>query len=139
MSNIARFQFGDAGFGLVKGASFRGRVPDVRVIRQGVQLAMYTGRGMLSLTLAGGAILSDADAYWVEIENFLTKGNIFAVGVVDAAPEIRPGDEVVFIEVEGGLQVQKRREVSPFSRYRGYLSHLKGQDPDALLEAIRRR
>src|SRR5207247_10874408 len=95
MSNIARFQFGDAGLGLAKGATFRGRVPDVRVIRQGVQLAMYTGRGMLSLTLAGGEILSHAEAYWVEIEDFLPKGNIFAVGVVDAAPEIRPGDEVV--------------------------------------------
>src|SRR5438128_1638069 len=95
MSNVARFQFGEAGLGLVRGATFRGRVPDVRVIRQGVQVAMYTGRGMLSLTLAGGGILSDAAAYWVEIEDFLPKGNIFAVGVVDAAPEIRPGAEVV--------------------------------------------
>ena len=95
MSNVARFQFGEAGLGLVRGATFRGRVPDVRVIREGTQVAMYTGRGMLSLTLAGGGILSDADAYWVEIEDFLPKGNIFAVGVVDAAPEIRPGDEVV--------------------------------------------
>ena len=95
MSNVARFQFGEAGLGLVRGATFRGRVPDVRVIRAGTQVAMYTGRGMLSLTLAGGGILSDADAYWVEIEDFLPKGNIFAVGVADAAPEIRPGDEVV--------------------------------------------
>ncbi len=102
MSNVARFQFGDAGLGLVKGTTFRGRIPDVRVIRQGVQVAMHTGRGMLSLTLAGGAILSEAAAYWVEIEDFLPKGNIFAVGVVDAAPEIRPGDEVV---------VQHRKEV----------------------------
>src|SRR5216117_3083253 len=95
MSNIARFQFGDAGLGLVNAATFRGRMPDVRVIREGGQVAMYTRRGMLSLTLAGGAILSDADRYWVEIEDFLPKGNIFAVGAVDAAPEIRPGDEVV--------------------------------------------
>ncbi len=95
MSNIARFQFGDAGLGLVNAATFRGRMPDVRVIREGGQVAMYTRRGMLSLTLAGGAILSDADRYWVEIEDFLPKGDIFAVGVVDAAPEIRPGDEVV--------------------------------------------
>src|SRR6266705_1695361 len=95
MSNIARFQFGEAGLGLVRGATFRGRMPDVRVIREGTQVAMHTGRGMLSLTLAGGAILSAADAHWVEIENFLPKGNIFAVGVLDAAREIRPGDEVV--------------------------------------------
>src|SRR5881628_3286650 len=95
MSNVARFQFGEAGLGLVRGATFRGRMPDVRVIREGTQVAMHTGRGMLSLTMAGGAIFSEADAYWVEIEDFLPKGNIFAVGVVDAAPEIRPGDEVV--------------------------------------------
>src|SRR2546427_806118 len=95
MSNVARFQFGEAGLGLVRGASFPGRMPDVRLIREGTQVAMHTGRGMLALTLRGGAILSQADAYWVEIEDFLPKGNIFAVGVVDAAPEIRPGDEVV--------------------------------------------
>jgi AbrB family looped-hinge helix DNA binding protein len=51
----------------------------------------------------------------------------------------RPGDEIECIEVEGGLRVQKRREGSPFSRYRRYLSHLKGQDSDALLEAMRGR
>jgi len=95
MSNIARFQFGEAGLRLMKGATFRGRMPDVRVVREGTQVAMHTGRGMLSLTLAGGAILSKADAHWVEIDDFLPKGNIFAVGVADAAPEIRPGDEVV--------------------------------------------
>ena len=95
ISNIGRYQFGDAGLALVKGATFRGRFPDVRVIRDGSQLAMHTGRGMFSLTLAGGSILSGQDAYWVEIEDFLPKGNVFAVGVVDAAREIRPGDEVV--------------------------------------------
>jgi len=95
ISNIARFQFGDAGLGLAKGATFRGRFPNVRVIRDGRQVAMHTGRGMLSLTLEGGAILSEADAYWVEIEDFIPKGNVFAIGVADAAPEIRPGDEVV--------------------------------------------
>ncbi len=94
MSNLARFQFGDAGLGLVEGATFRGRFPDVRVLRGGQQLAMHTARGMLSLTLTGGEVLSKKDTYWVEIEDFLPVGNIFAVGVRDAAREIRPGDEV---------------------------------------------
>jgi len=94
MSNLARFQFGDAGLGLVEGATFRGRFPDVRVLRGGQQLAMHTARGMLSLTLTGGEVLSKKDAYWVEIDDFLPVGNIFAVGVRDAAREIRPGDEV---------------------------------------------
>lgn len=95
MGNVARFQFGDAGADLVERATFRGRLPDVRILRAGTQLAMHTARGMLSLTLAGGGPLSERDAYWVEIEDFLPKGNVFAVGVVDAAREIRPGDEVV--------------------------------------------
>src|SRR5438309_1016300 len=103
MSNLARFQFGDAGLGLVEGATFRGRFPDVRVLRGGLQLAMHTARGMLSLTLAGGEVLSKKDAYWVEIEDFLPVGNIFAVGVRDAAHEIRPGDEVA-VRHEGDVR-----------------------------------
>jgi archaeosine synthase len=95
MTNIACFQFGEPGRQLVEGATFRGRFPDVRVIRNGQQVAMHTGRGLLSLTLDGGDILSRADSYWVEIEDFQPKGNVFAVGVEDAAPEVRPGDDVV--------------------------------------------
>src|SRR5438128_1056590 len=51
MSNVARFQFGDPGLGMVKGATFRVRIPDVRVIRHGVQVAMHAGRGMWSVTV----------------------------------------------------------------------------------------
>jgi antitoxin PrlF len=50
-----------------------------------------------------------------------------------------PGDEVEFIEVEGGLRVQKRVAESPFTRYRGYLRHLKGQDSDTVVEIMRGR
>jgi archaeosine synthase alpha-subunit len=95
MANVATFQFGHAGRRLIEGAAFRGRFPNVRVIQAGTQVAMYTEGGMLSLTLAGGERLSKEDAYWVEIEDFHPVGNVFAVGVEDAAPEIRPGDEVV--------------------------------------------
>jgi antitoxin PrlF len=68
-----------------------------------------------------------------------TKGQVTIPKALRERFDFRPGDEVEFIEVEGGLRVQKRRKVSPFSRYRGYLRHLKGQDPDAILEAMRGR
>jgi len=95
MANLARFQFGSAGPSLTKGATFRGRFPDVRVVREGVQLASHSARGLLSLTLDGGLVLSEANVYCVEIEDFVPKGNLFAVGVTDASREIRVGDEVV--------------------------------------------
>jgi AbrB family looped-hinge helix DNA binding protein len=66
-----------------------------------------------------------------------TKGQVTIPKALRERFGFQPGDEIEFIEVEGGLRVQKRREGSPFSRYRGYLSHLKGQDPDTLLEAMR--
>ncbi len=94
MANLARFQFGDAGRSLVGGATFRGRFPDVHVLRGGAQVAMYTGRGLLSLTLEGGQILSEGNVYCVDIEDFIPKGNVFAVGVTDATKEIRVGDDV---------------------------------------------
>jgi len=65
------------------------------------------------------------------------KGQITIPKVLRDRLGLRPGDEVEFVEMEGGFRVQKRLVESPFGRYRGYLRHLKGQDPDALLEAMR--
>lgn len=112
MANVATFQFGEPGRRLVEGAAFRGRVPDVRVIRGGTQVAMHTARGMLSLTLAGGEVLSKQNAYWVEIEDFHPAGNVFAVGVQDAAVEIRPGDEVV-VRHQGDVRAVGTARLTP--------------------------
>jgi archaeosine synthase len=95
MANVARFQFGPPGEALVEAATFVGRYPTMKFLRNGVQVAMFTDKGRIALTLAGGKVLSERDAYWVEIDDFYPKGNVFAVGVLDAAPEIRVGDDVV--------------------------------------------
>jgi len=95
MTALARFQFGDGGEDLVKDAEFRGRYPEVRIIRDGAQLAMLTERGLLSLTLDGGRVLSQRDAYCVEIDDFYPQGSVFAVGVDGADARIRIGDDVV--------------------------------------------
>lgn len=134
MTNIARFQFGDPGALLLDGVTFRGRFPDVRVIRDGRQVAMHTGRGLLSLTLDGGEILSRADAYWVEIEDFRPAGNVFAVGVEDAAREIRPGDEVV-VRHKGDVRAVGTarlgwREMKDLERGEAvHVRHVKGPSP----------
>ncbi len=93
---IARFQFGAEGVCLTEGARVDGRWPNVRIVKGQTQLGMLTGsRGMISLTLAGGSLLSSKDAYCVEIDDFAVKGNLFAVGVQDAHDAIRIGDDVV--------------------------------------------
>lgn len=96
MRALCRFQFGPAGESLCEGATVTGRWPNLRIVRAGKQLAMLTGdRGMLSLTLDGGKVLAESGAYSVEIDDFRPKGNLFAVGVEKASPEIRIGDDVV--------------------------------------------
>jgi len=96
MRSLCRFQLGPAGERLCDGARIAGRWPNLKIIRGDTQLAMLTGdRGMLSLTLDGGKVLAESGKYCVEIEDFVPKGNLFAVGVERASSEIRIGDDVV--------------------------------------------
>lgn len=50
---------------------------------------------------------------------------------------LRPGDEIEFVDDRGGFRLQKRIAESPFRKYRGYLKHLTGQDPDKIVEEMR--
>lgn len=93
---LLRYQFGSAG--LLDGMTVRGRYPRFRVFDSDVQMGMFVPeRGLFSLTLDGACWLAGLDRYWVEIEDFVPLGSVFAVGVVDADPGIRCGDEVVVL------------------------------------------
>lgn len=50
---------------------------------------------------------------------------------------LRTGDEIEFVDDRQGFRVQKRIAESPFRKYRGYLKHLAGRDPDELVESAR--
>jgi archaeosine synthase len=96
LRSIARYQFGPEGASLLSDANVTGRWPNVKIVRGSDQLGMLTGdRGMISLTISGGALLSSRNSYCVEIDDFRVKGNLFAVGVEDADEMIRIGDDVV--------------------------------------------
>ncbi len=98
LRSVCRFQFGRAGDGLCEGAQAHGRWPYAKLSRGGVQLGMLTpDRGMVSLTLEGGRAVARSGAYSVEIEDFKPKGNLFAVGVEGASPEVRIGDDVAVV------------------------------------------
>lgn len=97
MASLAQAQFGDAGDALVAGATLKGRWPFTRIFRGGEQLGMVTDRGPISLTLSGAAVLAEKRVASVEIEDFHPKGNIFAVGVTGATPDVRVGSEVAVV------------------------------------------
>jgi archaeosine synthase len=95
MRSLCIFQFGGAGGALCDRARLAGKWPNLRIVREGEQLGMLTGeRGMISLTMSGAREIARQDAYRVEIDDFVPKGNLFAVGVEKASPEIRIGDDV---------------------------------------------
>ncbi|HEX2022777.1 MAG TPA: archaeosine synthase subunit alpha, partial [Candidatus Thermoplasmatota archaeon] len=98
LSSLARFQFGEAGHVLVEGAEVKGKAPFYRLLDAdtGEQIAMTTqDRGYLSLAPEGGRRLLEEGHYRVEIEDFVPRGTVFAVGVKGADAEIAPEDDVV--------------------------------------------
>ena len=98
MRALCRYQFGEAGERLCEGAKVAGRWPNLRIMNGMEQIGMLTGdRGMVSLTMAGARTLATSGSYCVEIDDFVPKGNLFAVGVEDASPEIRVGDDVAVV------------------------------------------
>ena len=50
---------------------------------------------------------------------------------------LRPGDALEFLEEAGIWRIRKEVAESPFDKYRGYLRHLSGRDPDELVEEMR--
>ena len=77
-------------------------------------------RGMISLTIDGARKLSEKGINLVLIGDFDLKGNLFAVGVEEADPNIRKGDEAVVIrdgEVVGvGMASMSGSEMIELSR-----------------------
>lgn len=114
MRSILGFQFGlEAADVMMDENTFTtGKFPYWKIIREvpdersnQTQLGMLTPeRGMVSLTLEGGEVLSKTGSFIVEIMDFDLRTNLFAVGILDADPNIRIGDDVVVMrngKVEG--------------------------------------
>ena len=68
-----------------------------------------------------------------------SKGQVTIPKAVRERLGLRPGDEIEFVEDGQGFRVWKWVPVSPFTKYRGYLKHLAGRDPDEIVEQMRGR
>ena len=98
-----------------------GRFPYWKIQRNKVQLAMMSEeRGAFSLTVDGGKVVAECGKNIVNMMDFELKGNLFAVGVIDADPGIRIGDEVVVMKngevVAVGVAVMSGREMTELKR-----------------------
>ena len=101
--SILTFQFGsEVADSLMGNGSYSiGKFPYWKILRDGpggekIQLGMLTPeRGMISLTIEGAEIVASTGKNTVEMTDFEMKGNLFAVGVLNADPGIRPGDEAI--------------------------------------------
>ncbi len=92
VKSMLLFQFGS--IGELEKYVVRGKFPEYKIYCNDKQCGVYVAkRGMFSLTLVGAKKLGKN--YWVEIEDFIPKGSVFAIGVKDADKKIRSGDEVV--------------------------------------------
>ncbi len=113
----ADFQFGPgAGRALIPpGSRLRGRLHQTVICHyNGGQTCSFNGAtGTLSLTLAGGQLLAPLQRYIVHFDgDTLTGGSLFAVGVTDADPMIRPGDEVIVVNRADEVVAVGRSEMS---------------------------
>jgi archaeosine synthase len=78
------------------------------------QVCSYVANaGLLSLTLNGARRLAPLGRYWVRLDAPAVKGgSIFAVGVQEADPAIRPSDEVIVLNEQGEVTAAGRSEMS---------------------------
>ena len=122
--SVLTFQFGKeiADAIMDKDTYGMGKFPYWKIMRgKNLQLGMLTEeRGMISMTLDGAKILAEHKYHIVDIMDFELKGSLFAVGVKDADPSIRIGDEAVIMcngEVKAvGVAMMSGREMKELNR-----------------------
>ncbi len=96
MRSSAIFQFGEVGSALTEGCEVSGSYPYSRFMQGKTQMGMLTpDRGMISLTLDGAERIAASGKFLVNMKDFEMTGNLFAVGVEGADPDIRIGDEAI--------------------------------------------
>ncbi|NLL94532.1 MAG: DUF5591 domain-containing protein [Thermoplasmatales archaeon] len=121
--SMLAFQFDAAvADALLDGAEIRGKYPYWKVFRGKEQVCMASEeRGMFSMTLAGAGTLARMGVKTVTVGDFDIKGSVFAVGVLDADPSIRVGEEVAVVSSSGsvvatGVAAMSGREMVDLAR-----------------------
>ena len=99
MRSILSFQLSpEAADRIMDGSHVIGKFPYWKIFRGKDQIGMLTPeRQMVSFTIDGASVLAENGINVVEMTEFELKGNVFAIGVVNADEKIRSGDDVVVV------------------------------------------
>jgi len=98
--SVGRFQFGYE-FPM-DNVRIRKMYDDIIVEKNGEQYLYFSSKnGLLKIYRESAELLYEKNIYGVEIENFVPKGSIFSVGVLNATEDIREGDHVVVYNQNG--------------------------------------
>ncbi len=67
-----------------------------------------------------------------------SKGQVTIPRLVRERLGLHQGDAIEFVEDDGCFRIAKRVPgTSPFAKYRGFLKHLEGREPDEIVEQLR--
>jgi archaeosine synthase len=102
LRDLADYEFGLGASETIfpRTAKIRGLFPTYYASERGKRIATITGKyHTLALTVEAARryVHTIKNRYCVRIDDFEPKGTVFAVGVLDADPEIRPLDEVIVL------------------------------------------
>jgi len=125
--HMVRYQFGVELEGSI---TVRGKYPELKLYSARERLAWINTRyGKLEIDFPFAFSLIEKEKYFVRIDNFELKGDIFAAGILEAYEEIKPNDTVVFfndhiigtgtaymsgiemVEVDRGLAINVRKKI----------------------------
>jgi AbrB family looped-hinge helix DNA binding protein len=68
-----------------------------------------------------------------------SKGQVTIPKEVRDRMGLRAGDEIEFVRENGNYRLQRVVRESPFDEWVGFLEHLRGRDPDDVVEEMRGR
>ncbi len=98
--SVGRFQFGYE-FPM-ENVRIRKIYDDIVVEKDGEQYLYFSSKnGFLKIYRKSAELLYEKNLYTVEIENFIPKGSVFSVGILNASRDIREGDHVVVYNESG--------------------------------------
>ncbi|MEO7666070.1 MAG: AbrB/MazE/SpoVT family DNA-binding domain-containing protein [Dehalococcoidia bacterium] len=71
------------------------------------------------------------------VTRLTSKGQVTIPADIRQKLGVKPGDEVMFVEIDGEIRLRRRIRREDIAKWRGYLKHLAGRTSDELVAEMR--